>query len=88
MRELCKVVDVLLVVGAAKNSSNSNRLCEIGTEEGLPSYLIADGGELDPAWVRGGVQTVGLTAGASAPEELILSVIEPCALPTRSRSPR
>ena len=74
VRELCKVVDVLLVVGA-KNSSNSNRLCEIGTEEGLPSYLIADGGELDPAWVAG-VQTVGLTAGASAPEELILSVIE------------
>jgi 4-hydroxy-3-methylbut-2-enyl diphosphate reductase len=74
VRELCKVVDVLLVVGA-KNSSNSNRLCEIGTEEGLPSYLIADGGELDPAWVAG-VQAVGLTAGASAPEELILSVIE------------
>ena len=74
VRELCKVVDVLLVVGA-KNSSNSNRLCEIGTEEGLPSYLIADGGELDPAWVQG-VQTVGLTAGASAPEELILSVID------------
>ena len=74
VRELCKVVDVLLVVGA-KNSSNSNRLCEIGTEEGLPSYLIADGGELDPAWIEG-VQTVGLTAGASAPEELILSVID------------
>ena len=74
VRELCKVVEVLLVVGA-KNSSNSNRLCEIGTEEGLPSHLIADGGELDPAWVAG-VQTVGLTAGASAPEELILSVIE------------
>ncbi len=74
VRELCKVVDVLLVVGA-KNSSNSNRLCEIGTEEGLPSYLIADGDELDPAWVQG-VQTVGLTAGASAPEELILSVID------------
>ena len=65
VRELCKVVDVLLVVGA-KNSSNSNRLCEIGTEEGLPSYLIADGGELDPAWVQG-VQTVRLPAGAPAP---------------------
>ncbi len=73
VRELCKVVDVLLVVGA-RNSSNSNRLCEIGTEEGLASYLIADGGELDPAWIAG-VETVGLTAGASAPEELILSVI-------------
>ena len=74
VRDLCKVAQVILVVGA-KNSSNSNRLCEIGLEEGLPSYLIADGGELDPAWVAG-VETVGLTAGASAPEELILSVIE------------
>ena len=73
VRELCKVVDVLLVVGA-RNSSNSNRLCEIGTEEGLPSYLISDGSELDPIWVAN-VQSVGLTAGASAPEELILSVI-------------
>ncbi len=74
VRDLCKVADVILVVGA-KNSSNSNRLCEIGLEEGLPSYLIADGGELDATWVAG-VETVGLTAGASAPEELILSVID------------
>jgi 4-hydroxy-3-methylbut-2-enyl diphosphate reductase len=65
---------VILVVGAA-NSSNSNRLREIGVEEGLPSYLIADGDELDPKWVEG-VQTIGLTAGASAPEELIQSVID------------
>ena len=41
----------------------------------MPSYLIADGSELDPAWLAG-VQTVGLTAGASAPEELVLDVIE------------
>ncbi len=74
VRDLCKVADVILVVGA-KNSSNSNRLCEIGLEEGLPSYLIADGGELDATWVAG-VETVGLTAGASAPEELIISVID------------
>jgi len=73
VRDLCKVSDVILVVGAA-NSSNSNRLREIGVEEGLPSYLIADGDELDPKWVEG-VATVGLTAGASAPEELIQSVI-------------
>jgi 4-hydroxy-3-methylbut-2-enyl diphosphate reductase len=44
-------------------------------EQGLPSYLIADGRELDPAWLAG-VQTVALTAGASAPEELVLDVIE------------
>ncbi len=74
VRDLCKVADVLLVVGA-KNSSNSNRLCEIGLEEGLPSYLLADGTELDPAWVKD-AKVVGLTAGASAPEELVLGVIE------------
>ncbi len=74
VRDLCKVADVILVVGA-KNSSNSNRLCEIGLEEGLPSYLLAEGSELDPAWVLG-AKVVGLTAGASAPEELVLGVIE------------
>src|SRR5580704_9001128 len=74
VRELCRVADVILVVGA-KNSSNSNRLREIGLEEGVPSYLIADGSELDPARVAG-KETIGLTAGASAPEELVLNVID------------
>jgi len=74
VRELCKLADVILVVGS-KNSSNSNRLREIGLEEGIPSYLIANGSELDAAWVLG-KETVGLTAGASAPEALVLDVIE------------
>jgi 4-hydroxy-3-methylbut-2-enyl diphosphate reductase len=74
VRDMCKMADVILVVGA-KNSSNSNRLCEIGREEGIPSYLIADASALDAAWVEG-KETIGLTAGASAPEELILEVIE------------
>jgi 4-hydroxy-3-methylbut-2-enyl diphosphate reductase len=74
VRELSKQVDVILVVGA-KNSSNSNRLREIGSETGIPSYLIADGSELQPEWVRG-ARTVGLTAGASAPEVLVEGVIE------------
>jgi 4-hydroxy-3-methylbut-2-enyl diphosphate reductase len=74
VRELAKVADVILVVGA-KNSSNSNRLREIGIEEGVPSYLIADGSELDPSWVRG-KSVVGLTAGASAPESLVQHVID------------
>jgi 4-hydroxy-3-methylbut-2-en-1-yl diphosphate reductase len=74
VRELCELVDLLLVVGS-RNSSNSNRLREIGAEKGLPSYLIAGGNELDPTWLAG-VNTVGLTAGASAPEELVLDVIE------------
>jgi 4-hydroxy-3-methylbut-2-enyl diphosphate reductase len=73
VRELCRTVDVLLVVGAS-NSSNSNRLREIGVEEGVRSYLIADAEAIDPAWLSG-VSTVGLTAGASAPEELVLEVI-------------
>jgi len=60
VRELSKLVDIILVVGAT-NSSNSNRLREIGTEVGVPSYLIADGSELDPQWLEGAA-TVGITA--------------------------
>jgi 4-hydroxy-3-methylbut-2-enyl diphosphate reductase len=74
VRDLSKRVDVILVVGAA-NSSNSNRLREIGTEVGVPSYLIADGRELNPEWLKD-VKTVGVTAGASAPEVLVDDVIE------------
>jgi 4-hydroxy-3-methylbut-2-enyl diphosphate reductase len=74
VRDLSEVVDVILVVGA-KNSSNSNRLREIGTEVGVPSYLVADGSEVDPEWLRG-VDTVGITAGASAPEVLVEDVID------------
>jgi 4-hydroxy-3-methylbut-2-enyl diphosphate reductase len=72
--DMSKLADLILVVGA-RNSSNSNRLCEIGIEAGVPSYLIADASALDPAWLDG-VETVGLTAGASAPEQLIQEVIE------------
>jgi 4-hydroxy-3-methylbut-2-enyl diphosphate reductase len=74
VRELSKMADIILVVGA-RNSSNSNRLREIGEVSGVPSYLVADGSELDPAWVRE-AEVVGLTAGASAPEVLVQDVIE------------
>jgi 4-hydroxy-3-methylbut-2-enyl diphosphate reductase len=74
VRALGKMVEVILVVGA-RNSSNSNRLCEIGAEAGVPSYLIDSGAELDPAWVAN-ARVVGITAGASAPEELVEDVIE------------
>ena len=74
VRELSALVDVLLVVGA-KNSSNSNRLREIGTETGVPSYLIADSSELRPEWVKA-ARVVGITAGASAPEVLVDGVID------------
>jgi 4-hydroxy-3-methylbut-2-en-1-yl diphosphate reductase len=74
VRELSREVDVILVVGA-KNSSNSNRLREIGLEIGIPSYLIADSSELKPEWVKN-ARSVGLTAGASAPEVLVGGVID------------
>src|SRR5947199_1785912 len=61
-RELAKIVDVVLVVGAP-NSSNSNRLREIAAESGVPSYLIEDARALDPSWIED-VTTVGITAGA------------------------
>ncbi len=73
VRDLCRVVDMLIVVGAA-NSSNSNRLREIGVEMGVPSYLVADGEGIDPAWLAG-AETIGITAGASAPDELVDSVV-------------
>ena len=73
VRDLAEHVDLLLVVGAP-NSSNSNRLREIGTELGVPSYLIDDADNLDPAWLEG-VGIVGVTAGASAPEELVQEII-------------
>jgi 4-hydroxy-3-methylbut-2-enyl diphosphate reductase len=74
VRELSTLVDVILVVGA-KNSSNSNRLREIGNEAGIPCYLIADGSEVRPEWFNG-AHTVGITAGASAPEVLVEDVID------------
>jgi len=74
VRDLSKLVDVILVVGAT-NSSNSNRLREIGTEVGVPSYLIADGSQLNPEWLKD-AKTVGITAGASAPEVLVDDVID------------
>jgi len=74
VRELSKHVELIFVVGAS-NSSNSNRLREIGAEAGIPSYLVADGSEIDPAWVAG-KSTIGVTAGASAPEILVENVID------------
>jgi 4-hydroxy-3-methylbut-2-en-1-yl diphosphate reductase len=73
-RELAQAVDVVLVVGAA-NSSNSNRLREIAAEQGVPAYLIADAEALDPRWVTG-ANAVGITAGASAPAELVQQLID------------
>ena len=74
VRELAAVVDVILVVGS-RNSSNSNRLREIGADLGKPSHLIDDADTLRPEWFTG-VRAVGLTAGASAPELLVQGVID------------
>jgi len=73
VRELAKLVDVILVVGA-RNSSNSSRLREIGQEAGVPSYLVADGSEVRAEWLEGR-RAVGLTAGASAPDVLVDDVV-------------
>jgi len=73
VRELAQRSDLLIVVGS-RNSSNSSRLREIGSDLGVPSYLVDDGSGVDPAWLEG-VETVGITAGASAPDTLVESVI-------------
>jgi 4-hydroxy-3-methylbut-2-enyl diphosphate reductase len=67
-------IDVLLVIGS-KNSSNSNRLAELGTRKGVRSFLIDDAREIQPGWLVGS-QRIGVTAGASAPEGLVQEVIE------------
>ncbi len=72
--DLCKQVDMLLVVGA-KNSSNSTRLMELGLEQGIKSHLIAGVNDLDPTWFEG-IESVGISSGASAPEILVQEVVD------------
>jgi 4-hydroxy-3-methylbut-2-enyl diphosphate reductase len=74
VRQLAKEIDLLLVVGA-RNSSNSNRLREVGEKNGLTSYLIEDGNDLNPLWFSEKTR-VGVTAGTSAPEAMVQKVIE------------
>lgn len=73
VRELARQVDLLLVLGAV-NSSNSNRLRDLGAEMGVPSYLINGAEDIQPGWLRA-ARSVGITAGASAPEHLVDSVV-------------
>ena len=73
VRDLCKIVDILLVIGA-QNSSNSNRLRDLGEESGLNSYLINGAQDIEEKWFKN-VEKIGLTAGASAPEVLVQEVI-------------
>lgn len=74
VRELAKQSQLVLVVGS-KNSSNSNRLAELASRMGVPSKLIDGPQDIQPSWLDG-VETIGITAGASAPEVLVQSVVE------------
>lgn len=73
VRALAGKTELLLVVGA-RNSSNSNRLREVGEQAGMRAYLVQDAGELNPAWFSPGMR-VGITAGASTPERLVQEVL-------------
>jgi len=73
VKELVKQVDLLLVVGS-RNSSNSNRLRDLGAEHGIAAHLIDDANDIQPEWLQG-VANIGLTAGASAPELLVERVL-------------
>jgi len=74
VRQIAKDVDLLLVVGA-RNSSNSNRLREVGEQSGLRAYLIEDTDDLNSAWFSEKTR-VGITAGTSAPETMVQKVLE------------
>jgi 4-hydroxy-3-methylbut-2-en-1-yl diphosphate reductase len=74
VKELLGEVGLLLVIGSS-NSSNSNRLVEVASAAGVPSYLIDDETEIDERWLDG-VDTVGVTSGASAPERLVERVCD------------
>ncbi|HJU07270.1 MAG TPA: 4-hydroxy-3-methylbut-2-enyl diphosphate reductase, partial [Rhodanobacteraceae bacterium] len=73
VRELASQCDIVLVIGS-RNSSNSNRLRELAEREGVRAYLIDGPNEIDANWLQG-VGKIGLTAGASAPEQLVREVI-------------
>jgi 4-hydroxy-3-methylbut-2-enyl diphosphate reductase len=73
VKRLLGRIDLLLVVGS-RNSSNSNRLVEVARARGVEAHLIDDESEIREAWLEG-VETVGLTSGASAPESLVRRVV-------------
>jgi len=69
VKDMLAEIDLLLVIGS-RNSSNSNRLVDVARAASVPAYLIDDESEIDEAWLDG-VETVGITSGASAPERLV-----------------
>ena len=74
VKQLAQRCDLLLVVGS-QTSSNSKRLVEVSRDRGVPAYLVDDASEIDEAWLDG-VEVVGLTSGASAPEVLVEAVVD------------
>jgi len=73
VKRMLGAVDLLLVIGS-RNSSNSNRLVDVARAGGIPAHLIDDESEIDEAWLEG-VESVGVTSGASAPESLVRRVV-------------
>jgi len=74
VKRLAQACDVVIVVGSP-NSSNSNRLREVAANHGVPAYMIDSAVDLDPEWLAG-ANRIGVTAGASAPEDLVAAVVE------------
>jgi 4-hydroxy-3-methylbut-2-enyl diphosphate reductase len=74
VKDMLGEIDLLLVIGS-RNSSNSNRLVDVARASGVPSHLIDDDTEIDEAWLDG-IETVGITSGASAPERLVTRVCD------------
>ena len=74
VKEMLGEIQLLLVIGS-RNSSNSNRLVDVARAGGVAAYLIDDEGEIRDEWL-GGVDTVGVTSGASAPEKLVTGVCD------------
>jgi 4-hydroxy-3-methylbut-2-enyl diphosphate reductase len=74
VRKLAGEVDLLIVVGA-RNSSNSNRLREVGEHMGVNSFLVEDASDLDLSWFNPDLR-VGISAGASTPEVLVQEVLK------------
>jgi len=74
VKQLAPLCELVLVIGS-KNSSNSNRLVEVAREHGAQSYLIDNESQVQADWLDG-VQTLGITSGASAPEELVQRLVD------------
>jgi 4-hydroxy-3-methylbut-2-enyl diphosphate reductase len=74
VKQLAQAADLVLVIGS-RNSSNSNRLVEVAREHGAESYLIDNESQVQEAWLEG-MRVVGITSGASAPEELVRGLVQ------------